>query len=352
LRFRVFRWREAPDANTALFGQNIRYCGNCCSVLAAGAVQAAEGPAKLRVAYAAITAAFSIPWIAKEAGIFQRHGLDVELVYIPSGSRAVQTLVGGSIDIAAIGGPAGVDAKLAGADTVYIAIPVNKVLVFTVASPEIRRIEDMRGKIIGVSRVGTVTDFFTRLYLRQNGLVPDRDVMIRGTGGLPEIVAALKAGQVHGGTFGFPSVLHARAAGFRDLVDYSIAGYRYPLSTVIVTEKLLRSREAAIRSFLEAHIEAVHRFKTDANFAMKVIGKYTQTSDRAMLEETQRVYAGAFERVPYPDIEDMKLGLAQVGEGNPRVRNSDPREFVDGRLLREIEAGGFVKRLYGGEQTK
>src|SRR5262245_16466800 len=312
---------------------------------------AAEGLQKLRVAYAAVTAAFSIPWVAKEAGIFQRHGLDVELVYIASGSRAVQTLIGGSVDIAAIGGPAGVDAKLAGADTVYVAIAVNRVLVFTVAAPQIQRIEEMRGKSIGVTRVGTVTDFFTRLYLRQNNLVPDKDVLIRQAGGLPEIVAALKAGQIHGGTFGFPAVLHARAAGFRVLVDYNTAGYRYPLSTIIVTQKLLRTQESAVRRFLEAHIEAVHRFKTDANFAMNVIGKYTQTTDRAVLEETHRVYASAFQRVPYPDIEDMKLGFTQVAETNPRVRGVDPKEFVDGRLLREIGASGFVKRVYG-EQGK
>ena len=306
-----------------------------------------EAPQKLRVAYAAITAAFSIPWLAKDAGIYHRHGLDVELVYIASGSRAVQTLVGGGIDIACIGGPAGVDAKLAGADTVYVAIPVNRVLVFTVAAPQIQRIEDMRGKSIGVTRIGTVTDFFTRIYLRQNNLVPDKDVMIRQAGGLPEIVAALKAGQIHGGTFGFPSVLHAKAAGFRVLVDYNTAGYRYPLSTVIVTQKLLRAQESAVRRFLEAHIEAVHRFKTDPEVAMGVIGKYTQTTDRSMLEETQRVYATALERVPYPDLESMKLGLTQVAETNPRVRSVDPKEFVDGRLLREIEASGFVKRLYG-----
>src|SRR5262245_58348111 len=308
---------------------------------------AAEGLQKLRVAYAAVTAAFSIPWVAKEAGIFQRHGLDVELVYIASGSRAVQTLVGSSIDIAAIGGPAGVDAKLAGADTVYIAIPVNRVLVFTVAAPQIQRIEEMRGKSIGVTRVGTVTDFFTRVYLRQNGLTPDRDVMIRQMGGLPEIVAGLKAGQIEGGTFGFPAVLHARAAGFRVLVDYNTAGYRYPLSSVIVTQKLLRSQESVVPRFLESLIEGIYRFKTDANFAMNVIGKYTNTTDRAMLEETHRVYAPALERVPYPDLEVMKLGLTQVAETNPRVRNVDPKEFVDGRLLHEIEASGFVKRLYG-----
>jgi NitT/TauT family transport system substrate-binding protein len=308
---------------------------------------AAEAPQKLRVAYAAITAAFSIPWVAKEAGIYQRHGLDVELVYIASGSRAVQTLVGGSIDIACIGGPAGVDAKLAGADTVYVAIPVNKVLVFTVVAPQIRRIEEMRGKSIGVSRIGTVTDFFTRIYLRQNNLIPDKDVMIRQAGGLPEIVAGLKAGQFHGGTFGFPAVLHAKAADFRVLVDYNTAGYRYPLSTVIVTQRLLRAQESAMRRFLEAHIEAVQRFRTDPELAMKVIGKYTQTTERAMLEETQRVYASAFERVPYPDLDSMKLGLTQVAETNPRVRNTDPKEFVDDRLLREIEASGFVKRLYG-----
>ena len=312
---------------------------------------AAEPPQKLRVAYAAVTAAFSIPWIAKEAGIFQRHGLDVELVYIAAGSRAVQTLVGGSIDVAAIGGPAGVDAKLAGADTIYVAIPVNRVIVFTVAAPQIQRVEDLRGKSIGVTRVGTVTDFFTRIYLRQNGLVPDRDVMIRQMGGLPETVAGLKAGLIEGGTFGFPAVLHARAAGFRVLVDYNTAGYRYPLSSIIVTQKLLRTRESAIRAFLEAHIEAVHRFKTDANFAMNVIGKYTNTTDRAMLEETQRVYADAFERVPYPNVEDMKLGITQVAETNPRAKGADPKDFVDPRLLREIEASGFVKKLYG-EQGK
>jgi NitT/TauT family transport system substrate-binding protein len=312
---------------------------------------AGEAPQKLRVAYAAVTAAFSIPWIAKEAGIFQRHGLDVELVYIAAGSRAVQTLVGGSIDVAAIGGPAGVDAKLAGADTVYVAIPVNRVIVFTVTQPQIQRVEEMRGKSIGVTRVGTVTDFFTRIYLRQNGLVPDRDVMIRQMGGLPETVAGLKAGQIEGGTFGFPAVLHARAAGFRVLVDYNTAGYRYPLSSVIVTQRLLRTWESAIRKFLEAHIEAVHRFKTDPAFAMTVIGKYTQTTDRAMLEETQRVYADAFEKIPYPNIEDMKLGITQVSESNPRAKGADPKDFVDPRLLREIEASGFVKKLYG-EQGK
>lgn len=310
-------------------------------------VDAAEAPQKLRVAYAAVTAAFSIPWIAKEAGIFQRHGLDVELVYIAAGSRAVQTLVGGSVDVAAIGGPAGVDAKLAGADTVYVAIPVNRVIVFTVAQPQIQRVEELRGKSIGVTRVGTVTDFFTRIFLRQNGLVPDRDVMIRQMGGLPETVAGLKAGLIEGGTFGFPAVLHARAAGFRVLVDYNTAGYRYPLSTVIVTQKLLRTRESAIRKFLEAHIEAVHRFKTDPTFAMNVIGKYTNTSDRAMLEETQKVYAEAFERIPYPNVEDMKLGITQVSETNPRAKGVDPKDFVDPRLLKEIEASGFVKKLYG-----
>jgi NitT/TauT family transport system substrate-binding protein len=324
--------------------------GVCFFVLfAAVPTHAADAPQKLRVAYAAITAAFSIPWVAKEAGIFQRHGLDVELVYVAAGSRAVQTLVGGSIDVAAIGGPAGVDARLAGADTVYIAIPVNRVIVFTVAAPQIQRVEELRGKSIGVTRIGTVTDYFTRLYLRQNGLAPDRDVMVRQTGGLPETVAALKAGQVHAGTFGFPAVLHAKAAGFRVLVDYSTQGFRYPLSGIVVTQKLLRSNETTIRRFLEAHIEAVHRFKTDANFAMKVIGKYTQTTDRSMLEETQRVYASAFERVPYPDPEDLKLGVTQVSETNPRARGADPRDFVDGRLLREIEASGFVKKLYGDQ---
>lgn len=324
-----------------------------CSVvlLTSHSSYAAEGLQKLRVAYAAITAAFSIPWVAKEARIFERHGLDVELVYIASGPRAVQTLIGGGIDVAAFGGAAAIDAKLAGADTVYVAIPVNKVIVFTVVAPEIQRVEDLRGKIVGATRIGTLTDYFTRVYLRQSGLVPDRDVTIRGTGGLPETLAALKAGQIQAGTFGFPAVLHARAAGFRVLVDYATLGFRYPLSTVAVTQKVLRSQEPTIRRFLEAYIEGIHRFRSDPALAMNVIGKYTQTADRKILEETQRVYASAFERTPYPDPEDLKLALSQVSEMNPRARGADPKDFIEPRLIREIEASGFIKRLYG-EQGK
>ena len=311
---------------------------------------AAEGLQKLRVAYAAITAAFSIPWIAKEAGLYQRHGLDVELIYIASGPRAIQTLVAGGIDIAAFGGAAAIDARLAGADTVYVAIPVKRLIFFTVVAPQINAVEDLRGKGVGATRIGTLTDYFTRVYLRQSGLVPDRDVTIRGTGGLPETLAALKAGQIQAGTFGFPAVLHAQAAGFRVLVDYSTLGYRYPLSTVAVTQSMIRTRESAVRGFLAAYVEGIHRFRTDPSFAMNVIGKYTQTTDRKMLEETHKVYAPAFERAPYPEPEDLKLAIDQVSELNPRARGADPRDFVEPRFIREIEASGLIKRLYGEQK--
>lgn len=309
--------------------------------------QAAEGLPKLRLAYASVTSAFAVPWIAKEAGIFRHHGLDVEIVYIASGPRTIQTLISGGVDVAAIGGGSGIDAKMAGADTVFVATAVNRVLLYMVAAPEIRRIEDLRGKSIGATRIGTLTDFFTRYYLRQAGLVPDRDVFIRGTGGLPETVAALRAGQIHAGTFGFPAVLQARAAGFHVLVDYATQGLRYPLSGIVVTQSMIRAREPVIRSFLEGFIEGIHRFRTDPAFAIDVMGRYMRTADRKILEESQRVYASAFERVPYPDPEDIKLVLIQVGDNNPRARGADPREFVEPRLIREIEASGFIKRLYG-----
>lgn len=309
--------------------------------------QAAEGLQKLRLAYASVTSAFAVPWIAKEAGIFRRRGLDVEIVYIASGPRTIQTLISGGVDVAAIGGGSGIDAKMAGADTVFVATAVNRVLLYMVAAPEIRRIEDLRGKSIGATRIGTLTDFFTRYYLRQAGLVPDRDVFIRGTGGLPETVAALRAGQIHAGTFGFPAVLQARAAGFHVLVDYATQGLRYPLSGIVVTQSMIRAREPAVRSFLEGFIEGIHRFRTDPAFAIDVMGRYMRTADRKILEESQRIYASAFERVPYPDPEDIKLVLIQVGDNNPRARGADPREFVDPRLIREIEASGFIKRLYG-----
>ena len=310
----------------------------------------AEPLQKLRLAYASVTAAFAVPWIAKEAGIFRRHGLDVEIVYIASAPRAIQTMVAGGVDVAAIGGGAGIDAKLAGADTVFAAIAVNRVLLYMVAAPEIRKIEELRGKVVGSSRVGTLTDFFARYYLRQAGLMPDRDVIVRGMGGLPETVAGLKAGQIQAGVFGFPAVLQARAAGFRILVDYSTIGLRYPLSGIVVTQRMIRLREPVLRSFLEAFVEGTHRFRTDPTFAVEVMAQYTR-ADRKILEESQKVYASAFERVPYPDSEDIKLALTQVSENNPRARGADPRDFVEPRLIREIEASGLIKRLYG-EQSR
>ncbi len=317
------------------------------ALLAPASIQAGEALQKVRVAYASMTAAFAVPWVTQEAGIFRRHGLDVEIVYIASGPRTIQTLVAGGVDVAVIGGGSGIDARLAGADTVFVAVSVKRVLIYMVAAPEIRRIEDLRGKTIGGTRIGTLTDFFSRYYLRQAGLVPDRDVIVRGTGGLPETVAALKAGQIQAGTFGFPAVLQARAAGFHVLVDYSKQGLRYPLSGIVVSQSLIRNREPVVRGFLEAIIEGTHRFKRDPAFAVEVIGRYTRIADRKILEESQKVFASAFERVPYPDPEDMKLVLAQVGENNPRARGADPREFVEPRLVREIEASGLIKRLYG-----
>ena len=319
-----------------------------CSVvpLSASSINAAETLQKVRLAYAAVTAAFAIPWIAKEAGIFRRHGLDVEMVYIASGPRTIQTVIAGGVDVAAIGGGAGIDAKLAGADTVFVAVSVNRVLIYMVAAPEIRRIEDLRGKVVGSSRLGTLTDFFARYHLRQAGLAPDRDVIVRGMGGLPETVAGLKAGQIQAGVFGFPAVLQARAAGFHVLVDYATQGLRYPLSGIVVTQSLIRNREPMVRSLLESIIEGTHRFKTDPAFAVEVMGRYART-DLKISEESQKVYAGAFERVPYPDPEDVKLAVVQVAENNPRARGADPRDFVEPRLIREIETSGFIKRLYG-----
>jgi len=328
--------------------KNTLLAGVCLlALLTAVPSYAGEGLQKLRLAYASVTAAFALPWVAKDAGIFRRHGLDVEIVYIASGPRSVQTLIAGGVDVAAIGGGAGIDAKLAGADTVFVATSVNRVLLYMVAAPEIARVEDLRGKVVGSSRLGTLTDFFARYQLRQQGLLPDKDVIVRGMGGIPETVAGLKAGQIQAGVFGFPAVLLARAAGFHVLVDYATQGLRYPLSGIVTTQSMIRNRESAVRNFLEAIIEATHRFKTDPAFAMEVMGRFTRTTDRKILEESQKVYASAFERDPYPNPEDLKLAIVQVSENNPRARGADPRDFVEPRLMREIEASGLIKRLYG-----
>ena len=299
---------------------------------------------KIEVAYSAISATQATLWFTKEAGVFEKHGLSVNLNYVASGTRVVQALLAGEFPIA-LAGTAVIPANLAGGDTVFIGGIVNVPAFYLLVSPEIKKIEDLRGKVLGVTRFGASTDRALRLALRQWGLEPDKDVTILQVGGQPELVAAMKGGAIQGGPLTAPAELRARKAGLTLLTDLSKSGLQYPLISIVSTRTFLKKDPDTVRNFLRAYTEGTHRFFREKALALKVIGKYTKTEDPELLESAYAYATQFVEKIPRPPYKGVEIELQEIARTQPGARGRKVEEFVDGRFFDELEASGFFKSL-------
>ena len=303
---------------------------------------------KLKVAYPTTVGSMAVVWVAKEAKLFEKHGLDVELIYVAGSSRVVQAMLAKDIPISEIAIPAVIQANLAGADLVMLAGPNHKPGQKIMVKPEIKRREDLKGKKIGITRFGTSDDFLLRYVLGQWGLQPERDVALIQMGGTQETVAGLASKAIDGGMLSSPLHLQAAKLGFSLLADLSTIGVDYQGAGVVTTRSYLREAPDTMRRYLRAYVEALHRFKTDKAFAAKVIGKYSRMTEPDALEETYQHYAvKVMPRVPYPTLKGIQMVLDEIGTRTPKAKSLAPDSFIDVGYLRELEQSGFIKKLYG-----
>jgi NitT/TauT family transport system substrate-binding protein len=307
----------------------------------------AETPLKIiNVAVPAVSLLQAPLFVALDAGAFKKYGMEVR--YIVTGARTIQALVGGSVHFAqGVSSRTVPAAVLAGADAVLIANFSDKLLFTMHSAPEIKSLQDLKGKIVGVSGIGGSTDFATRLALREAGLIPEKDVAIRGVGGVPEIVAALKAKVVHAGTLSPPSSFVAQKAGFKMLFDMSSLGVDYISSGLGVKKSSIASNRAEVKQFLMAMIEGAKILTSDEEFALRVLGKHTRISDREILKQSYSYLKPYFLKVPYPSVSAIKDTLDVLAKDLPRAKDADPREFIDNSVLKEIEASGHIENVYG-----
>lgn len=304
----------------------------------------AKAPAKIRVSYSVISAASLVTWTAKDAGIFQKHGLDVDLIYIGSATKAVSATIAGDTQINQGAGTGSVLARLSGADTVWIASILDTTNQSLVVIPEIRGPQELRGRILGVTRYGSLSDFGVRKYLQQVGLDPDKDVKIIQMGGLPETLAAMQAGSIHGGALSSPILTKAKLLGFKELVDLGSLGIKYPATSYVTTETYLKSHRPLLIQFLKAVIEGAHYVKGHKEFSLNVLKKYTKIDEPPVLEDTYQIYIQRYIRpVPTPSVEEVKTVLDQIKD--PKARTADPESFIRTDLMREIEQSGFIRSL-------
>jgi len=299
----------------------------------------------IKVGYAALVAGQIAVWIAKEGGYLSKRGIDAELIYIPA-TTATQALIAGEIQLAQVTGVSTAGAILSGADVRIIASVQNKLAGSIYVRPEIKSPEQLKGKRLGISRFGALSDTAAGIFLDHYGLKRGTDVAVIQMGGLPEVITALDKGAIQAGFANPPQTIRARHLGMKELFDLNSLGIELQQTCLTVTTKYLREHRPVVRSFVQAYAEGLHRFMTDRDFSIQVMKKYLRLDDKELLDDAYAFYSERLEKTPYPTLKGIKFILDDMAQTHPQAKKTLPESFVDLSVLQELEQSGFFKQLW------
>jgi len=309
---------------------------------------AQEKLAKFRFVHLEFSGSQAVPFIAKQAKIFEKNGLDLEIIRIGGSSRVVQAMLAGEIKMAHVGASTVVEANLSGGDLVIIASTVNVATFRMMAAPTIRSSNELKGKKIGISRFGGATEVLTRFLLEKWGLDSSKDVTLLQMGGVQETAAGLIGRVIDAGLLSSPQHLRVSDAGFNTLANLAEMGIPYMTGSIATTRSFVKSQPEIVRRFMRGLLEGIKVYKTDREFSIRALEQFTRNKDQRVLVAVWEEFGNkVIQRVPYPDAEGLKFILDEVGMRKPEAKKMDTAELVDNRFVKELEAGGFVKALYG-----
>ena len=231
--------------------------------------------------------------LALEAGLFRDQDLDIDLVFFASGVETVQTLLSGQLAVALVAGPAIVNAGLAGADLVWIAGLLNSVAYILVTSPEIATPADLRGKRLGVNRLGSSAELAARFTLGRLGLDPKSDVALLQVGNQSARLAALTAGSIQATLLEPPATAVIRKLGFRELADVARLGFRFPHEAVVTSRRMIRDRPDVLRRLVTGLVRGTHAFKTRRDEGIQVLRRHLKVDDPEALAEAYDYFSAA-----------------------------------------------------------
>ena len=302
---------------------------------------------QLRIAYSSISGAYTGIWVAHDAGFFAKEGLEDQIILIPSATQLAQVTVAGDVDIASLGGGPVMAAVLSGADLKMIGNNVNKLIFSLHTKPEIKSIEELRGKRIAVSRFGSSSDVAARHALRKFSLDPQKDITLMQLGSMSNMFGALKSGAVEASMVSPPTQFLSEKLGFKELLSITEMDLAYPNPGMAVSGDLIRKKPDIIDRFMRAYVRAIHRARTDRDSTIKTLAKYTTVTDTVLLGKTYDFYMSkVLERAPYINMQGMQNALDDVARTVPGAKNAKPEQFVDLRFLDRIEKSGLLKELY------
>lgn len=300
---------------------------------------------KIHVGVPAVSMGNMIIFFTKEAKLFEKHGLDAEVVVMQGSGIASRALVGGSVEISPIATPTVINAVLAGSDMVILAHTMPGVVQSLMVKPEIKKAEDLKGKAVAVTTFGSLTDFLVRHLAKIKGLNPDKDFALLQIGGDAERLLALRQGKVHAAALSHPAFIRAQRAGFPLLWDF-FKEVDYPWSEIATRRALIQQDRELVMRYMRAHLEGIALFKKDRELAKKVIKKMLRLDDDELANESWELFAKYRLAAPYPNIKGMKTSYEYVALTRPEVWKHKPEEFVDASFVEELEKSGFIKKLY------
>jgi NitT/TauT family transport system substrate-binding protein len=286
-----------------------------------------------------------IPWIAKEAKIYDKHGLDVQLILLRGSGQTSAAILGGSIFASPVTLTTMIMADLSGADFVNVAHTVAAVATKLLVRPDIKRVEDLKGKRVGITSLGSLSDFLLKHTFRKYGLDPNRDITWFMMGTPTERLQGLLAGTVDAAEASYPIDLQGEKKGYRILLDLR-KEVSYPSMSVVTRRRTIVEDRDTVARMVRSHVEGIAFFKQNKEFSMRVLSKALKIADREMLENSYETYKQDFISVPYPITKGLEATYDFIAQTRPEVRNRKPEEFVDASFIAEMEKSGFIKKLY------
>ena len=316
--------------------------------LSAHPALAAESQAeKIRVAISSISTSQVNVWVPLDTGLFKKHGLDVDLVYISGAPVGVAALVSGEVSITQGGVVGSITSNLKGAGTFIILGGADRFPYQLVVPQSIKQISDLKGKRFAVSRIGSADHFATMSVLPRFGLAPDKDLTIIQVGSVPSRFAALTNGSVMGALLIPPETIKAKELGYRILANFMDIDIDFQQNGVYTTRQFINRRPDILRRFTSAYVEGNQYIHTNPKGAQKIMQKYLQGDDKTMEETYNVIVVKSTPKVPYPNKNGIQTILTFLQKSTPEAANAKPDDFIETRFIKELEDSGFIARLYG-----
>lgn len=316
-------------------------------VLICGASGAWAQAKKIKVGYSSDAPGSLVTWLAREAGIFAKNGLDADLVRVRT-TIGVMALLSGELDFIQASGPVVIESSLRGSDLVYIAGGMATLDFIFMSQPEIKTAEMLKGGVVGLASIRGASLVATEFALEKLGL-KTKDVKFIVIGGTPERLISMRNKRLQATLLSPPTSIVAEREGFNVLADVGALGLPFLHNGIAASRRFVRDNPETARRYVKAQVEAVHLMKTDRKTSVAVLGKYLrQTANKEILERSYELSStdDKYSRKQYPSLPGIQTVLDAIADENPKAKSARPEQFVDTRFIKELDDSGYIDGLY------